>query len=82
MIRVLDRIEAKVAPVRLKRRVTYVDASTIGLGVCEYEPNSQAAAEMNELWEWTRRTVQLPQTDAGTWEGHDDASTTKKQAIA
>ena len=82
MIHVLDRIEAKVVPVRLKRRVTYVDASTMGLGVCEYEPNSQAAAEMNELWEWTRRTVQLPQTDADTWEGHNDARATQKQAIA
>ena len=83
MVRVLDRINAKVAPVRLKRRVTYVDASTIGLGVCEYDPNSQAAIEMDELWKWTRQAIALPQTtNNDTWEEHNDATATQKQAIA
>ena len=60
MVAVMERLNAKVAPVRLRRRITYVDASTLGLGVCEYAPDSPAAQEMEELWSWTSEELDLP----------------------
>ena len=59
MVFVMESINADVAPVNLKRRVTYVDASTAGLGVCEYDPDSAASDEMNQLWLWTCRQLGL-----------------------
>ena len=48
-----------VAPVRIARWVSLQDSSEMGLGVCEYEPESQAAAEIKALWAWLVRAINL-----------------------
>ena len=41
-----------VAPPILYRRVAHMRAFFSGLGVCEYQPESQAALEADALWQW------------------------------
>ena len=48
-----------VTPMRIGRWVSLQDSSEMGLGVCEYEPESQAAAEVNELWAWVSDQLNL-----------------------
>ena len=50
-----------VTPMRISRWVSLQDSSEMGLGVCEYEPESQAAAEVNELWAWVCAQLDLNQ---------------------
>ena len=49
----------EIAPPGLVRRLSYWDASTVGLGVCEYAPRSAAAVEMNALWKWVAKRLRL-----------------------
>ena len=48
-----------VAPVRIGRWVSLQDSSEMGLGVCEYEPESQAADEIRALWGWLTKQINL-----------------------
>ena len=48
-----------VAPVRISRWVSLQDSSEMGLGVCEYEPESQAADEIRALWRWLAGQINL-----------------------
>ena len=41
----------------MTRRVTYWDASLIGLSVAEFRPRSEAAQEMTNLWKWIARQI-------------------------
>ena len=59
-LEVLQQMGVEVAPVGLIRRVSYWDASEVGLGVCEYAPRSPAAAEMQQLWDWIAKRLELP----------------------
>ena len=59
-LEVLQQMGVEIAPVGLIRRVSYWDASEVGLGVCEYAPRSPAAAEMQQLWDWIAKSLQLP----------------------
>ena len=59
-LEVLHQMGVEVAPVGLIRRVSYWDASEVGLGVCEYAPRSPAAAEMQQLWDWIAKRLELP----------------------
>ena len=60
LIRSMEQIGIEVAPASLVRRVSYWDASTVGLSVCEYAPRSPAAAEMDALWQWIAQRLNLP----------------------
>ena len=60
-LEVLQQMGVEVAPVGLIRRVSYWDASEVGLGVCEYAPRSPAAAEMQQLWDWIAKRLELPE---------------------
>ncbi len=42
----------KVAPVVIHQRAAIAHATTMGLGVSEWDPNSKGAQEMSALWEW------------------------------
>ena len=59
-LEVLQQMGVEVAPVGLIRRVSYWDASEVGLGVCEYAPRSPAATEMQQLWDWIAKKLELP----------------------
>ena len=59
-LEVFQQMGVAVAPVGLIRRVSYWDASEVGLGVCEYAPRSPAAAEMQQLWDWIAQRLELP----------------------
>ena len=48
-----------VAPVRVGRWVSLQDPSEMGLGVCEYEPESQASDEIRALWAWLEEQINL-----------------------
>lgn len=48
----LGEREGRVCPVVVRRRVVHMDALRSGLGVCEYAPDSPAAAEVDALWRW------------------------------
>lgn len=36
------------------QRTDHMDAISVGMGVTEYRPDGKAAAEMRELWTWTK----------------------------
>ena len=55
----LESGEFSVAPVRIGRWVSLQDSSEMGVGVCEYEPESQAAAEIRTLWTWLAGQINL-----------------------
>ena len=48
-----------VTPLRVGRWVALQDSSEMGLGVCEYEPDSQAASEIGALWLWIAERINL-----------------------
>ena len=49
-----------VTPMRIGRWVALQDSSEMGLGICEYEPASQAADEVGALWLWIADRINLP----------------------
>ena len=56
----LAALGVEIVPASLVRRVSYWDAALVGMGVCEFAPRSQAASEMQELWDWLGRRLELP----------------------
>ena len=60
LVKTMEQLGIEVAPAGLVRRLTYWDASTVGLSVCEYAPRSSAATEMNALWQWLAQRLNLP----------------------
>ena len=55
----MEQVGIEVAPASLVRRLSYWDASTVGLSVCEYAPRSPAAVEMESLWQWVGQRLDL-----------------------
>ena len=55
----MEQVGIEVAPASLVRRLSYWDASTVGLSVCEYAPRSSAAVEMESLWQWVGQRLDL-----------------------
>ena len=53
----LSELELEVCPVMVQRRVAHLDALRSGLGVCEAFPGSEAAREVDMLWDWVRRRL-------------------------
>ena len=60
LIASLTGLGVELVPGGLVRRVSYWDAALVGMGVCEFAPRSRAALEMQELWNWIGRRLQLP----------------------
>ena len=46
-----------LAPVAIGNRVDFLDASMIGQGVTEMNPNGKAADEIRQLWIWCKRQM-------------------------
>lgn len=42
----------------IAQRADHQDAIGLGLGVTELDPNSKAAEEINQLWQWARRRME------------------------
>ena len=57
MLSSLSGMGIDIAPVTVTRRVTYWDASLIGLSVAEFQPRSEAAQEMTKLWKWIAKQI-------------------------
>ena len=57
MLSSLSGMGIDIAPVTVTRRVTYWDASLIGLSVAEFQPRSEAAKEMTNLWKWIAKQI-------------------------
>ena len=57
MLSSLSGMGIDIAPVTVTRRVTYWDASLIGLSVAEFQPKSEAAKEMTNLWKWIAKQI-------------------------
>jgi chromosome partitioning protein len=55
---VIEAMGAQAAPVVLHRRKAHRDASASGLTVQESKPDSKAAEEVGNLWEWVRAELQ------------------------
>ncbi|MGO9470590.1 MAG: AAA family ATPase [Isosphaeraceae bacterium] len=47
-----------VCPIRVVARTAYQDAQGAGLGVAEFDPDSKAAAEIAQLWNWIVRKME------------------------
>ena len=52
MLEELAEREMELCPAVLHRRVSHLDALRAGLGVCEAFPNTNAALEVDALWQW------------------------------
>ena len=66
----LERLGLDVAPTALGYRVAYGDAMIPGEGATEHKPGSQSAGEVEALFEWLCRMVDLSDTrpaDAATF---------------
>lgn len=48
---------APVASVAIATRMDHQYAYALGQGVSEYDPNGKAAAEVAELWDWSRKQM-------------------------
>lgn len=48
-----------LCPVQVVNRVAHIDAARRGLSACEWDPNGQAANEINELWSWVSDKLEL-----------------------
>jgi chromosome partitioning protein len=47
-----------VCPIHIVARTAYQDAQGAGLGVSEFEPDSNASAEIEQLWSWIVRKME------------------------
>lgn len=62
VIQAVEGIEAyglQLAPVRIKTRLDFSDAMASGLSATETAPNSKAAEEARDLFQWVRELVHL-----------------------
>ena len=57
MLSSLSGMGIDIAPVTVTRRVTYWDASLVGMSVAEFQPRSEAAQEMTNLWKWIAKQI-------------------------
>jgi cellulose biosynthesis protein BcsQ len=48
----LKAMEVPVCPVLIQSRVAHLDAMNRGQSACEWAPDSPAARELNNLWQW------------------------------
>lgn len=48
---------APVVPVPIATRIDHQYAYALGQGVTEFGPSGKAAAEINELWDWCRKSI-------------------------
>jgi chromosome partitioning protein len=55
-----------VCPIPIVARAAYQDAHGAGLGVCEFEPDGKAAAEVAQLWAWIIRKMEKKTHDKET----------------
>jgi chromosome partitioning protein len=58
-VAVLITAGVQVAPIRLVRRLDFVNGLPAGLAAVEWQPNGKAAQEITRLWEWTRQKIAL-----------------------
>jgi chromosome partitioning protein len=56
-ISVLITAGVQVAPIRLVRRLDFVNGLPAGQSAVEWHPNGKAAWEIAKLWEWTRAKI-------------------------
>lgn len=56
----LKSVGLDVCPATIGERVTYQDAWAQGLAVCEAEPNGKAAQEINEVYKYISKLLNLP----------------------
>jgi hypothetical protein len=59
-ISVLAQAGVRVAPVRLIRRLDFVNGLPAGQAAVEWRPSSKAASEATGLWQWVCGEVGLP----------------------
>jgi len=59
-VAVLATAGVRVAPVRLVRRLDFVSGLPAGQTAIEWHPQGKASLEAQELWEWVRQLVGLP----------------------
>ena len=59
LIEDLESADFQVAPIRIGRWVALQDSSELGMGICEYEPEGQAARDIKELWAWLASRLEL-----------------------
>lgn len=59
LIEDLQSADFEVCPVRIGRWVGLQDSSEMGMGICELEPDSQAAREIEQLWAWLADRIGL-----------------------
>jgi len=55
----IAQYDIEIAPIKLVQRVAYQHSLTAGLTAQEYEPSGKAAFEMQRLYEWTAKQVNL-----------------------
>src|SRR3954453_6670190 len=66
---VLTKAGVRVAPVRLVRRLDFVNGLPAGQSATEWHPHSKAAQEVEGLWQWVSGQVGLPASQhAVEWE--------------
>ena len=58
-VAVLINAGVQVAPIRLVRRLDFVNGLPAGQAAVEWHPNGKAARETSQLWEWTRAKIGL-----------------------
>ena len=59
---VLISAGVQVAPIRLVRRLDFVNGLPAGQAAVEWHPNGKAARETSELWEWTSAKINLTES--------------------
>jgi chromosome partitioning protein len=58
-VAVLITAGVQVSPIRLVRRLDFVNGLPAGLAAVEWHPSGKAAHEITRLWEWTREKIPL-----------------------
>jgi chromosome partitioning protein len=59
LLREMGEMGLEVCPVMVQRRVAHLDSLRVGRGVCEAFPGSRAALEVESLWDWVCRRLDL-----------------------
>src|SRR4051795_9965213 len=60
-VAVLTSVGIRVGPVRLVRRMDLVSGLPAGQAAVEWHPSGKASLETQELWQWVRQLVGLPE---------------------
>jgi chromosome partitioning protein len=58
-VEVLQRANVRVCPIRLVRRLDYVNGLPLGQAAVEWEQTGKAAGETGLLWEWVSQQLEL-----------------------